>query len=137
MIQTQSMLSVADNSGARRVMCIKVLGGSKRRTANIGDVIKVAIKEALPQSKIKKGSVMNALIVRTKSGVRRPDGSKIGFDENAVDFLEKLNCPVYKISSFEMTDLPLIKKVSQTKKPIIISTGTLSMNEIKKLIQFL
>ena len=77
MIQTQSMLSVADNSGARRVMCIKVLGGSKRRTANIGDVIKVAIKEALPQSKIKKGSVMNALIVRSKSGVRRQDGSKI------------------------------------------------------------
>ena len=87
MIQTQSMLSVADNSGARSVMCIKVLGGSKRRTANIGDVIKVAVKEALPQSKIKKGSVMNALIVRTKSGVRRPDGSKIGFDENAVVLL--------------------------------------------------
>ena len=63
MIQTQSMLNVADNSGARSVMCIKVLGGSKRRTANIGDVIKVAVKEALPQSKIKKGSVMNALIV--------------------------------------------------------------------------
>ena len=73
MIQTQSMLSVADNSGARAVMCIKVLGGSKRRTANIGDVIKVAVKEALPQSKIKKGSVMNALIVRSKSGVRRQD----------------------------------------------------------------
>ena len=77
MIQTQSMLSVADNSGARAVMCIKVLGGSKRRTANIGDVIKVAVKEALPQSKIKKGSVMNALIVRSKSGVRRQDGSKL------------------------------------------------------------
>ena len=84
MIQTQSMLNVADNSGAREVMCIKVLGGSKRRTANIGDVIKVAVKDALPQSKIKKGSVMNALIVRSRSGVRRNDGSKIGFDENAV-----------------------------------------------------
>ena len=91
MIQTQSMLSVADNSGARAVMCIKVLGGSKRRTANIGDVIKVAVKEALPQSKIKKGSVMNALIVRSKSGVRRQDGSKIGFDENAVVLLLNTN----------------------------------------------
>ena len=87
MIQTQSMLNVADNSGAREVMCIKVLGGSKRRTANIGDVIKVAVKDALPQSKIKKGSVMNALIVRSRSGVRRNDGSKIGFDENAVVLL--------------------------------------------------
>ena len=70
MIQTQTIMSVADNSGARSVMCIKVLGGSKRRTANIGDVIKVAVKEAIPQSKIKKGSVMNALVVRTKTGVR-------------------------------------------------------------------
>ena len=94
MIQTQSMLSVADNSGARAVMCIKVLGGSKRRTANIGDVIKVAIKEALPQSKIKKGPVMNALIVRSKSGVRRQDGSKIGFDENAVVLLNTSRDPV-------------------------------------------
>ena len=90
MIQTQSMLSVADNSGARAVMCIKVLGGSKRRTANIGDVIKVAVKEALPQSKIKKGSVMNALIVRSKSGVRRQDG----FDENAVVLLNTNRDPV-------------------------------------------
>ena len=94
MIQTQRMLSVADNSGARAVMCIKVLGGSKRRTANIGDVIKVAVKEALPQSKIKKGSVMNALIVRSKSGVRRQDGSKIGFDENAVVLLNTNRDPV-------------------------------------------
>ena len=94
MIQTQSMLNVADNSGARAVMCIKVLGGSKRRTANNGDVIKVAIKEALPQSKIKKGSVMNALIVRTKSGVRRSDGSKIGFDENAVVLLNNTRDPI-------------------------------------------
>ena len=84
MIQTQSMLNVADNSCARSVMFIKLLGGSKRRTANIGDVIKVAVKEALPQSKFKKGSVINALIVRSRSGVRRTDGSKIGFDENAV-----------------------------------------------------
>ena len=90
MIQTQTIMSVADNSGARSVMCIKVLGGSKRRTANIGDVIKVAVKEAIPQSKIKKGSVMNALVVRTKTGVRRQDGSKIGFDENAVVLLLSL-----------------------------------------------
>ena len=103
MIQTQSMLSVADNSGARAVMCIKVLGGSKRRTANIGDVIKVALKEALPQCKIKKGSVMNALIVRTKSGVRRPDGSKIGFDENAVVFLSLLKCQTTDTISKSLT----------------------------------
>ena len=94
MIQTETMLNIADNSGARKVLCIKVLGGSKRRTANIGDVIKVAVKEALPQSKIKKGSVMNALIVRTKSGVRRPDGSKIGFDENAVVLLNNTQDPI-------------------------------------------
>ena len=94
MIQTQSMLNVADNSGAREVMCIKVLGGSKRRTANIGDVIKVAVKDALPQSKIKKGSVMNALIVRSRSGVRRNDGSKIGFDENAVVLLNNNKEPI-------------------------------------------
>ena len=94
MIQMQSKLFVADNSGARTIQCIKVLGGSKRRTANIGDVIKVAVKEALPQSKIKKGSVMNALIVRTKSGVRRPDGSKIGFDENAVVLLNNTRDPI-------------------------------------------
>ena len=94
MIQAQSRLLVADNSGAREVMCIKVLGGSKRRYAHVGDVIKVAIKEALPQSKIKKGSVMNALIVRTKSGVRRSDGSKIGFDENAVVLLNNTRDPI-------------------------------------------
>ena len=94
MIQTQTIMSVADNSGARSVMSIKVLGGSKRRTANIGDVIKVAVKEAIPQSKIKKGSVMNALVVRTKTGVRRQDGSKIGFDENAVVLLNNNREPI-------------------------------------------
>ena len=94
MIQMQSNLLVADNSGAKKVQCIKVLGGSKRRTANIGDVIKVAVKDALPQSKIKKGSVMNALIVRSRSGVRRNDGSKIGFDENAVVLLNNNREPI-------------------------------------------
>ena len=87
MIQTQSMLGVADNSGARRVMCIKVLGGSKRRYANIGDIIKVSVKEAIPRGKVKKGEVLNAVIVRTCKGIRRPDGSLIRFDENAVVLL--------------------------------------------------
>ena len=83
MIQMQSLLKIADNSGARSVMCIKVLGGSKRRYANIGDVIKVAVREAIPTGKVKKGQVVDALIVRTKKGVRRKDGSLIKFDENA------------------------------------------------------
>ena len=74
MIQTQSYLEVADNSGARRVMCIKVLGGSKRRYARVGDLIKVTVKEAIPRGKVKKGQVMTAVVVRTKKGVRRPDG---------------------------------------------------------------
>ena len=80
MIQMQSVLNIADNSGAKSVMCIKVLGGSKRRYANIGDVIKVAVKEAIPNGKVKKGQVVNALIVRSKKGVRRNDGSLIKFD---------------------------------------------------------
>ena len=83
MIQMQSVLDIADNSGARRVMCIKVLGGSHRRYAHIGDVIKVSIKEAIPRGKVKKGDVMNAVVVRTAKGVRRPDGSLIRFDGNA------------------------------------------------------
>lgn len=83
MIQVQSYLDVADNSGARRVMCIKVLGGSKRRYARVGDIIKVTVKEAIPRGKVKKGQVMNAVVVRTKQGVRRSDGSKIKFDDNA------------------------------------------------------
>ncbi|MBW5802541.1 50S ribosomal protein L14 [Coxiella endosymbiont of Ornithodoros amblus] len=87
MIQTQSIVGVADNSGARRVMCIKVLGGSKRRYANIGDVIKVSIKEAIPRGKVKKGDVMHAVVVRTRKGVRRNDGSLIRFDNNAVVLL--------------------------------------------------
>ena len=87
MIQMQSMLDVADNSGARRVMCIKVLGGSKRRYAAVGDVIKVSVKEAIPRGKVKKGEVLNAVIVRTKNGVLRSDGSKIRFDDNAVVLL--------------------------------------------------
>ena len=87
MIQVQTYLDIADNSGARRVMCIKVLGGSKRRYANIGDVIKVSIKEASPRGKVKKGDVYDAVVVRTAHGVRRPDGSKIRFDNNAIVLL--------------------------------------------------
>ena len=84
MIQMQSILDVADNSGARKVMCIKVLGGSHRRYAGVGDVIKVSVKEAIARGKVKKGEVMNAVVVRTKKGVRRGDGSLIRFDNNAV-----------------------------------------------------
>ena len=83
MIQEQTMLNVADNSGARRVMCIKVLGGSHRRYAGVGDIIKITIKEAIPRGKVKKGDVLKAVVVRTKKGVRRPDGSVILFDGNA------------------------------------------------------
>ena len=94
MIQTQSYLEVADNSGARRVMCIKVLGGSKRRYANIGDVIKVTVKEAIPRGKVKKGQVMTAVVVRTRKGVRRPDGSLIKFDDNAAVLLNAQDAPI-------------------------------------------
>lgn len=94
MIQMQSMLDVADNSGARRVMCIKVLGGSKRRYAEVGDVIKVSIKEAIPRGKVKKGDVFNAVVVRTRKGVRRPDGSLIRFDGNAAVLLNNKLEPI-------------------------------------------
>ena len=87
MIQMQSVLGVADNTGAKAVMCIKVLGGSKRRYAGIGDVIKVAVKEAAPRGRVKKGEVYNAVVVRTSAGVRRQDGSKIRFDSNAAVLL--------------------------------------------------
>ena len=94
MIQTQSYLEVADNSGARRVMCIKVLGGSKRRYARVGDLIKVTVKEAIPRGKVKKGQVITAVVVRTKKGVRRPDGSWIKFDENAAVLLNAQDAPI-------------------------------------------
>ena len=94
MIQVESRLSVADNSGAKEVLCIKVLGGSKRRYANIGDVIKVAVKEAIPNGKVKKGQVVNALIVRSKKGVRRNDGSLIKFDTNAAVLLNAQLQPI-------------------------------------------
>jgi large subunit ribosomal protein L14 len=84
MIQTQSMLEVADNSGAKRVQCIRVLGGSRRRYARLGDIVVVAVKEALPDGTVKKGTVQKGVIVRTKKETRRPDGSYIRFDQNAV-----------------------------------------------------
>lgn len=94
MIQMQSNLEVADNSGARRVQCIKVLGGSKRRYAGIGDIIKISVKEAMPNGKVKKGDVFNAVVVRTRKGVRRPDGSLIRFDKNAAVLLNPQLQPI-------------------------------------------
>ncbi|NBX03337.1 MAG: 50S ribosomal protein L14 [Alphaproteobacteria bacterium] len=94
MIQQQSNLDVADNSGARRVMCIKVIGGSHRRFASVGDVIVVSIKEAIPRGKVKKGEVHRAVIVRTKRDIHRPDGSTIRFDKNAAVIINKQNEPI-------------------------------------------
>ena len=94
MIQMQTVLDVADNSGARRLMCIKVLGGSKRRYAGIGDIIKVSIKEAIPRGKVKKGDVYNVVVVRTRKGVRRADGSLIRFDGNAAVLLNAQHQPI-------------------------------------------
>jgi large subunit ribosomal protein L14 len=94
MIQMQSTLDAADNSGARRLMCITVLGGSRRRYANIGDVIKVTIKEAIPKGKVKKGEIYDAVVVRSKKGVRRQDGSLIRFDGNAAVLLDRQKQPI-------------------------------------------
>jgi large subunit ribosomal protein L14 len=94
MIQMQSMLDAADNSGARRLMCVKVLGGSKRRYAGIGDIVKVTVKEAIPRGKVRKGEMYNAVVVRTRKGVRRPDGSLIRFDRNAAVLLTNQLQPI-------------------------------------------
>ncbi|MDD2759059.1 MAG: 50S ribosomal protein L14 [Methylomonas sp.] len=94
MIQMQTCMDVADNSGARQVMCIKVLGGSKRRYANVGDVIKVSVKDAIPRGRVKKGEVYNAVVVRTRKGVRRADGSVIRFDSNAAVILNNQHQPI-------------------------------------------
>ena len=94
MIQEQSILTIADNSGARRVMCIKVLGGSKRRYAHVGDVIKVAIKEAIPTGKVKKGTVADAVVVRTRKDIKREDGSSIRFDDNAAVLVNTQKQPI-------------------------------------------
>ncbi|MDQ3018508.1 MAG: 50S ribosomal protein L14 [bacterium] len=94
MIQMQTVLDVADNSGARRVMCIKVLGGSHRRYAGVGDIIRVTVKEAIPRGKVKKGDVMLAVVVRTRKGVRRDDGSLVRFDGNAAVLLNAQKQPI-------------------------------------------
>ena len=94
MIQQETNLDVADNSGARRVQCIKVLGGSKRRYASVGDIIVVSIKEAIPRGRVKKGTVMKAIVVRTAKDIRRPDGSVIRFDHNAAVLINAQGEPV-------------------------------------------
>ena len=94
MIQMQTILKVADNSGAKQVQCIKVLGGSHRRYAGVGDIIKVSVKDSIPRGKVKKGDVFNAVVVRTKKGVRRPDGSLIRFDGNAAVLLNAQLQPI-------------------------------------------
>ncbi len=94
MIQMQTRLNAADNSGARSVQCIKILGGSRRRYAGIGDVIKVTVKDAIPRGRVKKGEVYNAVVVRTAKGVRRADGSSIRFDGNAAVLLDKQLQPI-------------------------------------------
>jgi len=94
MIQMQSTLSAADNSGARRLQCIKVLGGSKRRYARVGDIIKVSVKDAIPRGRVKKGEIYNAVVVRTRKGVRRSDGSLIRFDGNAAVLLNNRLEPI-------------------------------------------
>mgnify|MGYP000571647941 FL=1 len=94
MIQMQSNMDVADNSGARRVQCIKVLGGSKRRTAGVGDIVVVSVKEAIPRGRVKKGDVQRAVIVRTRYDIQRPDGTVIRFDKNAAVLINKNNDPI-------------------------------------------
>lgn len=94
MIQSETVLDVADNSGARKVKCIKVLGGSHRRYAGIGDLIRVTVKEAIPRSRVRKGQVMRAVVVRTRKGVRRADGSLIRFDQNAAVLVNEAELPV-------------------------------------------
>lgn len=94
MIQTETKLKVADNSGAKSLLCIKVLGGSKRRYASIGDIVVVSVKEAMPNSKVKKGNVMKAVIVRTAKEIRRADGSYIKFDDNSAVLINQQNEPI-------------------------------------------
>ncbi len=94
MIQMQTNLDVADNSGARRVMCIKVLGGSKRKYASVGDIIVVSVKDAIPRGRVKKGQVMKAVVVRTATDIRRPDGTVIRFDKNAAVLINNQKEPI-------------------------------------------
>jgi large subunit ribosomal protein L14 len=116
MVQVQTVLDVADNSGARRVMCIKVLGGSKRRYANVGDVIKVSVKDAIPRGKVKKGEVYDAVVVRTTRGVRRSDGSLIRFDGNAAvlltNKLEPIGTRIFGPVTRELRNVQFMKIIS-------------------------
>lgn len=116
MIQMQSILDTADNSGAKRVMCVKVLGGSKRRYAGIGDVIKITVKDAVPHGKVKKGELYDAVVVRTRHGVRRPDGALIRFDTNAVVLLNAQRQPIgtriFGPVTRELRDVKFMKIVS-------------------------
>ena len=116
MIQVQTILEVADNSGARKVMCIKVLGGSKRRYAYVGDVIVCAVKEAIPNGTVKKGDVVGAVVVRTKKEIRRPDGSYIKFDENAAVVIDNQGNPrgtrIFGPVARELRDRKYMKIVS-------------------------
>ena len=116
MIQMRTILNVADNSGAKRLMCIKVLGGSKRRYAAVGDVIKVSVKDAIPRGKVKKGEVYDAVVVRTKSGVRRSDGSLIRFDTNAAvlltNKLEPIGTRIFGPVTRELRNVQFMKIIS-------------------------
>ncbi|MBS0397698.1 MAG: 50S ribosomal protein L14 [Proteobacteria bacterium] len=116
MIQLQSFLNVADNSGAKSLMCIKVLGGSKRRYAGVGDVIKVSVKDAIPRGKVKKGEVYDAVVVRTRRGVRRPDGSLIRFDSNAAvlltNKLEPIGTRIFGPVTRELRNVQFMKIIS-------------------------
>mgnify|MGYP001194472537 CR=1 FL=1 len=116
MIQLQSFLNVADNSGAKSLMCIKVLGGSKRRYAGVGDVIKVSVKDAIPRGKVKKGEVYDAVVVRTRRGVRRPDGSLIRFDTNAAvlltNKLEPIGTRIFGPVTRELRNVQFMKIIS-------------------------
>ena len=116
MIQVQTRLHVADNSGARSVMCIKILGGSKRRYAGIGDIIKITVKDAIPRGKVKKGEIYDAVVVRTAHGVRREDGSLIRFDTNAAVLLDKQYQPIgtriFGPVTRELRDEKLMKIIS-------------------------
>ena len=116
MIQMQTVLDVADNTGARSVMCIKVLGGSKRRYASVGDIIKVSIKDAAPRGRVKKGDVYSAVVVRTAKGVRRPDGSLVKFDKNAAvllnNKLEPIGTRIFGPVTRELRNLGFMKIIS-------------------------
>ena len=122
MIQMTTELDVADNSGARRVMCIKVLGGSKRKTASVGDVIVVSVKKALPGSELKPGSVAKGVIVRVKKNTRRPDGSYVRFDQNALVFVDADNNPkgtrIFGAVARELRDRNFMKIISLAQEVV-------------------